>query len=86
MHGPSNLTLIPIIQITELAYSWKVIKTHKILETNLGKNSRYTYKITCTRAVNRNKYQMNAMAMYYDLKVRHKNDLIFISWILMKNS
>ena len=39
------------------------------------------YKIACTRAVNQRKmlkrYQMNAMAMYYDPKVWYKNNLIF---------
>ena len=57
-------------------------KTHKQSGKHLEKKNRgYTYKITCTRVVTNpgclKKYQMNAMAMYYDPKVSYKNDLNF---------
>ena len=35
------------------------------------------YKITCSGAVNKNRYQITAMAMYYDPKVCYRTNLSF---------
>ena len=55
--------------------------THKQSEKNLGKiGDMRTQSLAPELLTNpgcQNKYQMNVMAMYYDLKVSYKNDLIF---------
>ena len=81
MHGPSKLTLIPIIQIIEFAYSWISIKhtrnSRQILENIVGIHTISLVPEMLTDPGCWKKYQMNAMAKFYDPNIWYKTDLTF---------
>ena len=71
MHISSNVNLIAIIQIADIAYSLKLINTHGIGEKSGENRGIHTKALVAQLLTNPGcckKYQMNVIAMHYDPK------------------